>query len=540
MSSRVFICYARVDQSFALPLAHQLQARGVPVWIDQVENKVSDDWDRDIDRALRECSHLLIVLSPASVDSREVRGELRTALDLGKPVLPVLYKPCEIPRQLRIVQFVDFTGRAPDDTVALSQLVEALQPAPDRIAPLDAPGPLPAMPRSVTRFAGLRALSVWTKAALGGALLLLIAALTWFGLDMATEPRRRLNDAALSPDGAYLATATGQGLGVRGAVRVWEVASGREAAFIPVDGPAWVCAWSPDGKTLAIGEHAGSIQIVERGTWRVARGLTGPRDPIDYLAWSPDSAALATGDSKGSLWVWDVTTGALRYSKPVHAERISAVSWTRDGTRLATGSWDHSVAIVNARDGGVVQQFQGHASFVTTVSISPDGERVASGSLEAPYVIVWDRAGARHDLPGPRGEVERVAWSGDGRFLASAGKDNVVHLWDGQRLDLVRRISLTGQYNSGTSLAWSADGTRLAAGDATSVRILSPESDAPVRTLEERADASFDSIEIAGWSADGTRVGLFSTSDRTSAVWDIERAARVQTFRVGLWRSLAE
>src|SRR5437660_4832616 len=106
MGGRVFFCYARADQGFAVSLAQQLIERGIGVWLDQWDIPAEADWDKTIDKALRECDRLLIVLSPASVESREVRGELRTALDLGKPILPVLYRPCEIPRQLRLVQFV--------------------------------------------------------------------------------------------------------------------------------------------------------------------------------------------------------------------------------------------------------------------------------------------------------------------------------------------------------------------------------------------------------------------------------------------------
>ena len=542
MSSRVFVCYARADQAFALPLAEHLKARGVAVFVDQWDIPAEQDWDRSIDRALRECAHLLIVLSPASVDSREVRGELRTALDLGKPVLPVLHQPCEIPRQLRVVQFVDFTGKPAGDEPALNRVMRALgapleEPAS---ADLDTP-PLvpPASPPPPARFAGLRAMSVRTKAAVGAVLVVLVAGLVWFGLDMATEPRRRLNDAALSPDGAYLATATGQGLEVRGAVRVWDVSAGREAAFLPIEGPVWVCGWSPDGRKLAVGDHAGTIRIYDRASWRQTAALSGSRDMIRFLAWSGDSAAIATGDSSGSLWVWEVPSGALRFSKPVQSDRIDAVAWSHDGSLLASAGADRSVALVKARDGEVSKQLQGHASVVTTVAFSPDDEMLASGSLEAPYVMVWNSSGTGTELQGHRGQVERVAWSPDGRFLASAGKDNVVHLWSA-KLALVRRVNLAGQFNSGTSLAWSPDGTRLAVGDSTGVRILNPESDAPVQTLTERSEGTFDSIEIAGWSADGKRLGTFDTSDRTSSVWDIDGATRLQRFSVGLWRSLTE
>lgn len=541
----VFICYARADQAFALPLAEQLKARGVGVWIDQLENQVSDDWDRDIDRALRECSHLLIVLSPASVESREVRGELRTALDLGKPVLPVLYQPCEIPRQLRVVQFVDFTKHSPGDELPLGQLLRALQPGAHRPAnPLGPPGPMPetAAPAPVSPALRRRlpALTARTKAVLAAALAVVVASALWFGLDMALEARRRLNDAALSPDGAYMATATGQGLGVRGAVRVWDVGSGREAAFMPIEGPVWVCAWSPDGKKLAAGDHTGTVRVYDSGTWRESGMLTGSRDMIRFIAWSPDGAAIATGDSNGSLWVWNVATGKLRFTTPAQGGRIDAVAWAHDGSVLASGSADDTVALVNASSGAVIKRLQGHVSDVASVAFSPDDELLASSSLEAPYLIVWDKAGNRRDVAGHQRQVERVAWSADGRFLASAATDSVVHIWDAKSLEEVRRVNLRGSFNSGTSLMWSRAGTRLAVGDESGIQILNPDTDTPVGTLEEGASGAYDTVEIAGWSTDGTRLATFNTSARTSSVWDVARAIRLQTFRVGLWRSLTQ
>jgi WD40 repeat protein len=181
-------------------------------------------------------------------------------------------------------------------------------------------------------------------------------------------------------------------------------------------------------------------------------------------------------------------------------------------------------------------------SDVASLAFSPDDERLASGSLEAPYLIVWDKAGNRRDVAGPERQVERVAWSADGRFLASAAGDNVVYVWDGTSLEVVRRVNLRGFFNSGTALAWSRDGTRLAAGDGSGVQIINPDSDTPVGTLDEGASGTgtTDTVEIAGWSTDGTRLGTFSKYNRTSSVWDVGRPLRLQTFRVGLWKLLTE
>jgi len=546
MSQLVFICYARVDQSFALPLAEQLKARGVAVWIDQLENQVSDDWDRDIDRALRDCSHLIIVLSPASVESREVRGELRTALDLGKPVLPVLYQPCQIPRQLRVVQFVDFTKRSADDELALGQLLRALQPGGARpVNPLGPPGPLPPSPavepsRPSRRTVQFRPITGRARALVGLSVAAVLLAAAWFGLDMALEPRRRLNDASLSPDGVYLAAVTGQGLDVRGALRVWDVRSGQRAATIPIEGPVWVCEWSPDGTRLAVGDHAGIIHIYDRDTWRTQARLTGLSEMVRFVAWSPDGATIATGDSNGSLWVWNVGTGALTYSKPIHTGSIYSVAWSPTGFWLATGSADRSVAFIEPHSGKVVEQPTGHAGSVTALAFSAEGRALASASLAAPYLMVWNESRIPRNLDGHSREVERVAWSKDRRFLASAGKDNLVHVWDANQLTLVQRVNLAGQYNNGKNLAWSRDGTRLAIGDSTGVRILDPQRAAPLSSLPQRLDELYGSIEVAGWSADGRRLATFNRHERTSAVWDVERAMRLQTFRVGLWQSLFE
>ena len=84
------------------------------------------DWDRSIDDAIYDCAKMIIVLSSQAVDSKEVRGELRTALDENKPIIPVIHSACRVPRQLRTIQHVDFTSRGPDDEAALRQLLRTL------------------------------------------------------------------------------------------------------------------------------------------------------------------------------------------------------------------------------------------------------------------------------------------------------------------------------------------------------------------------------------------------------------------------------
>jgi hypothetical protein len=107
----VFICYSRDDTEFVFDLTEALlnRYRSVLIWFDRIKIREGEDWDRAIDEALYACPFFIIVLSPASVASNEVRAELRVALDENKHIIPVLYEPCNVPRQLRLRQTIDMT-----------------------------------------------------------------------------------------------------------------------------------------------------------------------------------------------------------------------------------------------------------------------------------------------------------------------------------------------------------------------------------------------------------------------------------------------
>jgi hypothetical protein len=125
-----FVCYARYDLAFVLALATALRDRGIPIWIDQWCIEPGADWNRAIDAALHACASVLIVLSPEAVASDEVRGELTVALSTRKHVIPVLHRPLsesEIPRQLRLRQWIDFTQSTEVSEASLDLLVRAVR-----------------------------------------------------------------------------------------------------------------------------------------------------------------------------------------------------------------------------------------------------------------------------------------------------------------------------------------------------------------------------------------------------------------------------
>jgi len=109
---RAFISYSRVNKEFATKLTKGLRSAGFPVWFDQLDIPTGARWDDEVEKALRECSIFMVILTPASIASENVKDEIGYAIDHGKRILPVLLEDCDVPLRLRRFQYVDFTTKS--------------------------------------------------------------------------------------------------------------------------------------------------------------------------------------------------------------------------------------------------------------------------------------------------------------------------------------------------------------------------------------------------------------------------------------------
>ena len=118
-----FLSYAREDADFVLRLAKDLRMGGAGVWIDQLDISPGQRWDRAVEDALAKCLELVVILSPAAVESTNVMDEVSLALEDGKTVVPVLHSQCKVPFRLRRLQYVDLSL---DYKAGLDRLLETL------------------------------------------------------------------------------------------------------------------------------------------------------------------------------------------------------------------------------------------------------------------------------------------------------------------------------------------------------------------------------------------------------------------------------
>jgi len=133
-----FFSYCRNDSDFALRLASDLKAAGARVWLDQLDIVPGEPWDRAVEDALNKCSRMLVLLSPASVNSANVMDEVSFALEEKKIVIPVIYMDCTVPFRLRRLQHVDLRQ---DYARGIKELLKILLPGQP---PGESPLPIPA------------------------------------------------------------------------------------------------------------------------------------------------------------------------------------------------------------------------------------------------------------------------------------------------------------------------------------------------------------------------------------------------------------
>ncbi len=287
----------------------------------------------------------------------------------------------------------------------------------------------------------------------------------------------RVMALAWSPDGSRIATA-----GYDKTVRLWDTSTGKSIAiYRGHTDHVNAVVWSPNGQRIASAGDDRTIQIWDPISRSMLMTLQGHVNRVTALAWSPDSPRLASGGLDKTVIVWDMITGRTLFVYQGHADVVQTVTWSPVGSasasrvvRIASGGADKTVRLwepVKDTKGNFLTSFlfpnrntftySRHLHKVNAVAWSPDGRRVASVSSDR-TMQVWDAASGK---PGfvhhnPAGSLNTVAWSPDGRYLAAGGNDKVVQVWDA----ITRKTVCVYMGHTGyvLAVAWSPDGKAIA------------------------------------------------------------------------------
>ncbi|WGV26407.1 protein kinase domain-containing protein [Halotia branconii] len=256
---------------------------------------------------------------------------------------------------------------------------------------------------------------------------------------------------------------------------------------------------------------------------------------VNALSISSDNNTLASGDDK-IIRLWDLNTKKLLTSLEAHSQSVTSVAFSPDGKTLATASDDKTIKLWNLNTFHEIVTLCGHSHAVKSIAFSPDGQILASGSWDK-KVILWDintnteiYTLTKHQL-----QVSSVAFSPQGKLLATASFDRTIHLWqlttqksEGQFQNhpcCTLLGSLLGHTRAVLTIAFSPDGKILATGsDDNTIKLWEVSTGQLITTLSGH---SWSVVAIA-FTADGETV-ISASWDKTVKLWRVSTAEELAT-----------
>jgi WD repeat-containing protein 61 len=246
--------------------------------------------------------------------------------------------------------------------------------------------------------------------------------------------------------------------GAEGVVARWDGASGNSlGAVLKTTGAIYSIGCAADKALLVVGQADGGLHFFDLKHHQLLRSVQAHVGGIYDFAFLADGGMVAAGgDGKVTMWGADCT---LQRMAAISNQPLRTLALSPTGDQLAVAGKDGAIYLLDPATLVVQQTYPAHTGIIMTLAYSLDGRYLYSAGRDA-YLNVWDRVerfSRAQQVVAHTGTIHHLLFSTDGAYLASASMDKTVKIWQPATLQLLRVLDSRrdgGHTNAVNRLCW--------------------------------------------------------------------------------------